>query len=174
MNDSKGNPPQSPQAARSDEQAIAELKYRYVRLLDTKQWEDLAGLLAPDATASYGGGAYQRSGRDEIMEFLTRNMGSETLHTAHRVGQPELTVRGDVAEGRWALSDTVIDMSLGVFISGAAFYEDTYVRGDGGWLISSTGYRRIYEYLLPIASMENFSLTASWWATDGRSEIPVS
>lgn len=168
------NDRQPPPLDRSDERAIAQLKYRYVRSLDTKDWDELVSLLTEDATASYGGGAYQRRGRDAIMEFLTTNMGSETLHTAHRVGQPEISVTGDTAEGRWALTDTVIDMSLGIFISGAAFYEDTYVREDDAWLISSTGYRRLYEYLVPIAAMENFTLTASWWATDGRSELPVS
>lgn len=158
----------------SDEHAIADLKYRYVRYLDTKQWEELKDLLTEDATASYGGGACIREGRDAIMEFLVTNMDSETLHTSHRVGQPEITVSGDVATGRWALSDTVVDTTLGVFISGAAFYEDTYVRAEDGWLIASTGYRRLFEYMVPTAAMADFSLTASWWATDGRSTLPLS
>ncbi|MCZ7628500.1 MAG: nuclear transport factor 2 family protein [Microthrixaceae bacterium] len=61
-----------------------------------------------------------------------------------------------------------------MFISGAAFYEDTYLREDGRWLIASTGYRRLYEYLVPISAMPDFSLTASWWSTDGRSTLPLS
>jgi ketosteroid isomerase-like protein len=158
----------------TDEHSIAELKYRYVRYLDTKQWESLADLFTEDATASYGGGAYVYEGREAIMEFLVTNMSSETLHTAHRVGQPEITVSGTVATGRWALSDTVVDTTLGVFISGAAYYEDTYARTEDGWLIATTGYRRLYEYLVPTASMADFSLTASWWATDGRSMLPVT
>lgn len=158
----------------SDEHDIADLKYRYVRYLDTKQWESLKGLLTEDATASYGGGAYICEGRDSILEFLVANMSSETLHTAHRVNQPEIAVSGDVATGRWALSDTVVDATLGVFVSGAAYYEDTYVRKAERWLIASTGYRRLYEYLVPTSSMADFSLTASWWETDGRSTLPLS
>lgn len=158
----------------TDEHDIADLKYRYVRHLDTKQWESLEDLFTEDATASYGGGAYVCDGREAIMEFLVTNMSSQTLHTAHRVGQPEIAVSGSTATGRWALSDTVVDTALGVFISGAAYYEDTYVKTEGGWRIASTGYRRLYEYLVPTSAMADFSLTASWWATDGRSTLPLS
>lgn len=158
----------------ADEHAIADLKYRYVRHLDTKQWDELSALLTEDATASYGGGAYLCDGREGILDFLVTNMGSETLHSSHRVGQPEISVSGDSATGRWALTDTVLDTTLGVFVSGAAFYEDTYVRQEGHWLIASTGYRRLYEYLVPISAMADFSLTASWWATDGRSTLPLT
>lgn len=158
----------------TDVNAIADLKYRYVRYLDTKQWDALSDLLTADATASYGGGAYLCEGRDEILEFLVTNMSSETFHSSHQVGQPEITVSGDSATGRWALSDTVLDTTLGVLVSGAAFYEDTYARREGRWLIDSTGYRRLYEYLLPISAMPGFSLTGSWWSTDGRSTLPLS
>ncbi len=79
----------------NDREAICDLKYRYVRYLDTKAWDDLAALLVEDATASYGGGAYQRTGRAAIMEFLVTNMGSEGMHSAHRVGQPEIVIDGD-------------------------------------------------------------------------------
>lgn len=158
----------------NDEAAIAELKYRYVRYLDTKQWDALRDLLTEDATASYGGGAYVCDGREEMIDFLVTNMGSETMHSSHRVGQPEIEVSGDSATGRWALSDTVLDVTLGVLISGAAYYEDTYVRRGDRWLIASTGYRRLYEYLIPTSSMADFSLTASWWGTDGRSMLPLS
>ncbi|HZA87575.1 MAG TPA: nuclear transport factor 2 family protein, partial [Acidimicrobiales bacterium] len=49
---------------------IHQLKYRYVRLLDQKRWDELAELFVDDATASYGGGAHQLAGRDAIMGFL--------------------------------------------------------------------------------------------------------
>lgn len=150
---------------------IEELKYCYVRCLDTKEWDTLASLFTEDASASYGGGAYIAEGRDQIMEFLVRNMGSESFHSSHTVGQPELVIDGDEATGRWSLNDVVVDTELGVFISGAAFYEDTYVRREDRWLIASTGYRRSFEYLVPISDMEHFSLTASLWGSGGRSSL---
>ncbi len=40
-------------------------------------------------------------------------------------------------------------MDFRVVIKGAAFYEDTYRRGeDGRWRISHIGYTRIYETML--------------------------
>ena len=156
-----------------DALALRELKYAYVRHLDTKSWDDLAGLFTDSATASYGGGAYRCEGRQEIMSFLVRTMGNESMHTAHRVSQPEFDIGGDVARARWALDDTVIDQHLGVFISGAAFYEDRYVHTGGRWLTDSTSYRRLFEYLVPLSDMPHFSLTASWWGTDGRSTLPA-
>jgi hypothetical protein len=55
---------------------IRRLKHRYVRFMDTKQWDALALLWAEDATASWGGGAFSYEGRDAIMGFLTGRLGS--------------------------------------------------------------------------------------------------
>ena len=41
---------------------IHQLKYRYVRCIDTKRWDELGALFTEDATASYGGGATELSG----------------------------------------------------------------------------------------------------------------
>ena len=58
-------------------------------------------------------------------------------------------------------------------LRGAAFYEDEYVKLDGEWKIKSTGYRRTYEEIQPRKEVTGLKLTASWWSTDGRSEIDV-
>lgn len=42
----------------SDVDEICRLKYRYVRLLDTKQWDEFANCFAPGATSDYGGLAF--------------------------------------------------------------------------------------------------------------------
>lgn len=152
---------------------IEQLKYRYVRCLDQKAWDELEGCLVPEATASFGGGAHTLDGRDAILGFLRSVMGSTAMLTSHRVGQPEITVAGDgTAAGTWALQDVVLHLDLGVTIHGAAFYEDRYVRdGDGTWRIAHTGYRRTYEELVPRSSIEGLQVTAQWWATDGRSSL---
>lgn len=154
-------------------EAIKALKYAYLRCLDTKNWTDIRDLFTDDARSAYSGGAYSASGRDEIVGFLERNMGSETFHSSHRVTQPEISLDGDRASGTWALHDTVVDMDSGFMIMGAAFYEDTYERHDGRWLIASTGYRRSFELLIPASDLPGMALTASWWGTDGRSTLPV-
>jgi len=152
---------------------IKALKYAYLRCLDTKDWEGIAEVFTADATAAYSGGAYCAEGRDAIVDFLVRNMGSETFHSSHRCTHPEIKVTDDTATGTWALDDTVIDTTLGILIQGAAFYEDSYVKEGGRWLISTTGYRRSFEYLTPLSDLPNLTLTASWWGTEGRSTLPA-
>lgn len=152
---------------------IKALKYAYLRCLDTKDWDGIAEVFTPEAVAAYSGGAYSAEGRDQIVAFLVRNMGSETFHSSHRCTHPEIRLEGDRATGTWALDDTVIDETLGILIQGAAFYEDTYLRRDGRWLIHRTGYKRSFEYLVPLSDLPNLSLTASWWGTGGSSTLPA-
>ncbi len=78
---------------------IKALKYAYLRCLDTKDWEGIAEVFTADATAAYSGGAYCAEGRDAIVDFLVRNMGSETFHSSHRCTHPEINVTDDTATG---------------------------------------------------------------------------
>lgn len=149
---------------------IHQLKYRYVRFIDTKRWDDLAALFTPDATASYGGGAVECAGREAIMEFLVGTMADEAMLTSHKVHHPEITLTGpDAATGVWALDDVVVLGEAGMTVRGASYYDDRYVRVDGDWRIAHTGYRRVYEELEP--RRPELKLTASWWGTDGRSSL---
>lgn len=151
---------------------IGQLKYRYLRCLDQKLFDEIGACFTEDATASYGGGAYGFDGRAAIVEFLRTVLGSTALLTSHRVGQPEIDFTGpDGATGTWALNDVVVHTGAGVTIQGAAFYTDEYRRVGGEWLISHTGYRRTYEELFPRGSIDGLQLTADWWATDGRSSL---
>jgi|SRR5690606_14936144 len=149
---------------------IRQLKYRYVRLIDTKRWDDLAELFTEDVTASYGGGATTLSGRESVMDFLSGAMADETMLTSHKVHQPEITLTGPgTATGVWALDDVVILGSLGMTVRGASFYDDRYVKVDGAWRIAHTGYKRVYEEIEPRSP--ELKLTASWWGTGGRSSL---
>lgn len=153
---------------------IKRVKYAYLRCLDQKDWDGLARVIHPDATASYSGGRYTYEGRDEIVGFISRNMGREQFHSSHRVHHPEIDVDGDRATGTWALEDIVLDTDWNFVLMGAAFYEDTYRREGGRWWIEHTGYRRSFEFMVPTSSWEGFTVTASWWATDGQSSLPVT
>lgn len=155
-------------------EAIKRLKYRYVRCVDLKLWDELADLFTPDAEASYGGGAYSFQGRDAIMEFLCSKMGSEGLLTSHKVHQPEIDLTSPTtATAVWALEDTVIETEWQITIRGTAFYFDEYAKVDGEWKIRKTGYKRVYEEMQARADTPSLKITASWWGTDGRSEIQV-
>lgn len=152
---------------------IKRVKYAYLRCLDQKDWDGLAEVFAEDATASYSGGNYTYEGRDEIVRFISTNMGREAFHSSHRVHHPEIDVDGDTATGTWALEDIVLDTDWSFLLFGAAFYVDRYRKVDGRWVIAHTGYRRSFEAMVPTTGVEGFQVTASWWATDGRSTLPV-
>jgi uncharacterized protein (TIGR02246 family) len=144
--------------------AIEALKYRYVRLIDTKAWDELETLFVPDATATYSDGKYSFEGRDAIMAFLRESMASTNMLTSHKVHQPEIELDGDRATATWALEDVVLHLDYNLRISGAAFYSDRYVKVDGEWKIEHTGYERVYEEMQPRA--EDIKLTARKWKPD--------
>lgn len=153
-------------------EAIKRLKYRYLRCLDQKRWDELAECFTEDARSSYGGGRYAFAGRDAIMDFLRKAMGAPSFLSSHRVHHPEIELTGpDTATGVWALEDTVIETRAGITIRGAAFYTDEYVKQDGAWRICFTGYRRTWEEVESRRDRPGLRLTASWFETDGRSEM---
>jgi len=147
---------------------IRQLKYRYLRCVDLKLWDEMAEVFTPDASADYGTRAAGRPlnlrGREEILTYLRESLGPEII-TVHRCGQPEIKIEGDKATGTWSFEDTVIAMEHRVLIKGAAFYEDTYRRcDDGQWRISRTGYQRIYEASMSLDDLPSWKLTANRWS----------
>jgi hypothetical protein len=143
---------------------IRQVKYRYLRCVDLKLWDELAEVFTPDATVDYGTQVYGKplkiAGRDEIVAFLRAKLGPDMI-TVHRAGQPEITVDGDVARGTWSFEDTVIATEHRIVIAGAAFYQDRYERGaDGRWRIAHTGYVRTYEAMMSLDDLPSFRITA--------------
>jgi hypothetical protein len=151
---------------------IKRLKYRYVRLLNLKELDELAHCFAAEATAADGGGQYAYQGREAIMAFLRSNPGGTTVLTSHKVHQPEIDRTGpDWARGVWGLEDVVVSTEFGITIRGSAFYTDEYLKLDGSWRIRSTGYKRVYEEMEP--RVADLKVTASWRGTGGKSQIPA-
>jgi hypothetical protein len=153
---------------------IRQLKYRYLRSVDQKLWDTLADTLTKDATANYGTPVYGEplvlNGRDEIVTFMKEKLGPGLI-TVHMAGQPEIEIDGDTAKGTWAFTDTVIVTEYRLVIHGAAFYEDTYERGDdGGWRISHTGYIRTYETMVSFDDVPSLKITANRWAPVAATE----
>jgi hypothetical protein len=129
-------------------EAIKRLKYRYMRSIDQKLWDEMRSCFTPDATTSYSGGKYAFEGIDAIMKFMTESMDRGSFLSSHRVHHPEIEfTSATTATGRWALDDYVIDTQHGITIHGAAFYEDRYVKVGGEWKIQHTGYERTFEQM---------------------------
>jgi hypothetical protein len=144
---------------------IRQLKYRYLRALDLKHWDEFAATLTEDATGEYGSPSGGRplsfQGRDAIVDYM-RDALSNSIITVHSCTHPEISVEGDEATGSWCLDDTVIVPEHRMLIRGAAYYSDRYRREDGVWRIAHTGYDRIYETAEPFA--EGLRVTASMWS----------
>ena len=134
----------------TDIDEISHLKYRYLRTLDTKQWDEFADCFVPDTTGDYNGLLFDS--RDALVSYMKENL-PEGFLTMHQVHHPEIEVDGDTATGRWYLQDKVIVPAFQFMLEGAAFYEDRYARTPDGWRVAHTGYRRTFEITYNLADL---------------------
>ncbi|MFZ0668074.1 MAG: nuclear transport factor 2 family protein [Acidimicrobiales bacterium] len=133
-------------AEMADVEAIKQVKYAYFRLLDSKEFDDLGQLLTEDATSSYESGKYSHNSRAEIVDFLSTSLGDRGIVHEHLGHHPEIILTDDQsAIGTWYLHDRVIVAAVDFELGGTAIYRDQYKKVGGRWLISHTGYERIYE-----------------------------
>jgi hypothetical protein len=135
---------------------IKQLKYRYLRTLDLKQWDEFEQCFVAEVTGDYGEGLAFED-RDALVGYMRENLGP-ALVTMHQCHHPEITVDGDTATGRWYLEDKVISEEYRFVLEGAAFYEDRYVRTPDGWRIAHTGYRRTYEATYNLDDLPGYRL----------------
>ena len=141
---------------------LRRLKYRYLRALDLKEWDEFAGTLTEDVSADYGE-RLSFTGREAVVGFMRQSLGTGSIITVHQCHHPEITVTGDIATGRWYLEDKVIIIEQRMLLTGAAFYDDEYRRcSDGAWRIARTGYVRSYEAVQTLDP--SWQLTANRWA----------
>lgn len=150
----------------SEIESICQVKYRYFRLLDLKRFTELGALLTEDATTGYQSGELRQSGRDAIVAFLQESLGDPGIVTMHNGHHPEIVLHDDTtATGRWYLEDRVIVPADDFELHGTAIYEDRYQKVDAVWMISHTGYDRIYEEHLRYSSGEVRSIRAGGHTT---------
>jgi hypothetical protein len=144
-----------------DIEEIQRVKYRYLRALDTKHWDEFSDTLTEDVIGDYGeslGEEHHFTDRASLVEFMREAMPSDMI-TEHRVTHPELDVDGDEATGIWYLQDKVIVPKYDFMLIGAGFYHDRYRRTADGWKISVTGYDRTYDASMSVAAL-NFKVKA--------------
>lgn len=138
-----------------DIEAVKQLKYRYLRTLDTKAWGEFEECFLPEATADYNG--LEFADRAALVDYMRANLG-EGLITLHQVHHPEVHVDGDTATARWYLQDKVLVPAFGFMLEGAAFYQDRYQRTPDGWRVAHTGYRRTYEATYNLADLPSLAV----------------
>jgi len=128
-------------------EAIKRVKYRYLRALDTKHWDDFEDTLTEDIIGDYGsslGKEHHFTNRTDLVEYMRTSMPAGVI-TEHRVTHPEIAVDGDEGSATWYLQDRVIVPEYNFMLFGAGFYHDRYRKTPDGWKICATGYDRTYD-----------------------------
>jgi hypothetical protein len=141
--------------------AIRQLKSRYCRLLDLKQWAEWGQLFTEDAVMVVKDdvppelGDPTTRGRAAIVEQVSRIMqGAISIHQVH---EPDITLLSYTkAEGIWGMHDYVT-WPEGVrppvpFKAKEAFgyYYETYRRVGEHWCIESIDLRRLHAIKTPL------------------------
>ena len=138
-----------------DIEAIEQLKARYCRTMDTKDWAGFRRVFTDDVvidTTGSGGGRIE--GADEFLEFLTATLAE--VVTVHQCHTPEIElVSASEATGIWAMED-MLRFADGMELHGYGHYHETYRRGDDGWRIASTTLTRLrMDFTAPPAAGED-------------------
>jgi hypothetical protein len=139
---------------------IRQLKARYFRCVDTKDWEGLNDVFAPDVVfdRTYGKSVRNRwtgewtpplpatqllvRGREEVIAMVKDAVAD--LLTVHHGHMPEISLSdGDLANATWAMSDELRDRGGRLILAGRGHYHDTCRRTDGAWRIESSRLTRL-------------------------------
>lgn len=130
----------------ADIEAIKQLKARYFRLMDQKNWDDWAMVFAQDAHLVVPEGGVDERGRAAVVASVSGVL--EGVRTVHHGHMPEIEITGvDTARGTWAMFDYVEfppnanGERLG--LQGFGHYTEQYVREDGEWRIASLHLSRL-------------------------------
>lgn len=127
-----------------DIEALKQLKARYCRLLDAKDWAAWRELFTDDflsdTTAS---GGKRIEGADAFIAFVRRMLGAARKITVHQVHAPELELLSATdARGIWALND-IVRLAPGFTLHGYGHYHETYAKQQGQWRLRSSRLTRL-------------------------------
>jgi hypothetical protein len=131
---------------------IKQLKARYFRFMDTKDWANLETVFAPDAVMDMRGETHDESGLvsggRNVAAFMRQS--TEFLITVHHGHTPEIEITSaTTARGLWAMEDKLWNVDGAAkhlpfkTLHGYGHYHETYTCIDGRWLIQSTRLTRL-------------------------------
>jgi hypothetical protein len=133
-------------------ESIKQTKARYFRFMDTKDWDSLPTVFAPDAQMDMRGETGDESGLisggNNVAAFM--RVSVEHLVTVHHGHTPEIELLSATsARGLWAMEDKLWkpegSKSALPFnaLHGYGHYHETYSKIDGQWLIQTTKLTRL-------------------------------
>jgi SnoaL-like domain len=134
-----------------DIEAIKQLKARYFRMMDTKDWDGFAAVFTDDVeidVSDDGGDVMQ--GIAEFLPFLRAAIGDVT--TVHHGHMPEIEITSPTtARGVWALEDQLWwpDGAPIRHMHGFGHYHETYEKTPSGWRIKSLTLTRLHRLFDP-------------------------
>ncbi len=133
-------------AALFDIELIKQLKARYCRHLDAKDWTAWRELFADDFVSEIAGtGGRAIVGADEFVSYTRSTLGKRSQPTVHQVHAPEISLTSPTsARGVWALSD-VVRLLPALTLRGYGHYHETYEKHDGRWRLKSSQLTRLRE-----------------------------
>lgn len=127
---------------------IRQLKARYFRLVDTKQWDAFRALFTAEASIYYPESMSEPATIDATMPLITSSLQHAiSIHHGHMAEIDMLDA--DHATAIWSMEDQVYcpaDEAAGVpprTIIGAGHYHEDYVREAGGWRIAGLKLTRL-------------------------------
>jgi hypothetical protein len=159
-----------------DRRRLQELKARYFRLMDTKQWSKWRELFTDDMVFFNDDGPVYSSqepatrGGDDFVEMTSAAL--ENAVTVHQGHMPELQFTGDdEATGIWAMFDWVDSSENGGWsMQGFGHYHERYLRGaDGRWRIAELRLTRLRTDTTPSNGIGPRTPLAPRWERPARS-----
>jgi uncharacterized protein (TIGR02246 family) len=125
-----------------DVEAIKQLKARYFRTMDTKDWDAMREVFTDDVvidTTASGGNVI--SGATHFVAFLQDVIGD--VVTVHHGHMPEIELTSPTtATGVWAMED-MLRWQNGMELHGYGHYHETYAKIDGTWRITTSTLTRL-------------------------------
>ena len=128
---------------------IRQLKARYFRCMDVKDWDGLTNVFAPDAVLDMSGemgpdaepGVGVTTGQAAIGAFMKTAV--EEITTVHHGHMSEITVTSPTtATGIWAMED-MLRWPNGQEMHGYGHYHETYEKVGGAWKIKTETLTRL-------------------------------
>jgi hypothetical protein len=117
-----------------DIEAIKQLKSRYIRMVDTQDWDGWRETMADHIVQVTDMGVVQ--GREEIIEAVSEGLAGGSI--VHHTNAPEIELTGpDTARGTWATED-LVRVTVGgapLEFHGHGHYHDEFVRTPDGWRV---------------------------------------
>jgi len=140
---------------------IKQLKARYFRLMDTRDWDGFAAVFAADAVFDLSevnsvfnpvtrrwhpafDGKNVFTGREAILAMVRAAL--DGMISVHHGCMPEIEITGETtARGIWAMRDTIYNApgSREFYMEGYGHYHEQYVRSGAGWVIKHIKITRL-------------------------------